>query len=136
MRISTRIARLAFAVAAVVLAAGAVQAESPAPPAKLRYACTTTMRYLPSPMGCRGGIPADTESAIIEFDLAAKTWNVPGEDSSGKLDVLGNSLILQQWGGREGRDATLDRSSGTFDYHTQSGCLVESETGTCQPAPP
>ncbi|WP_029922712.1 hypothetical protein [Nevskia soli] len=49
----------------------------------------------------------------------------------------GNSITLLQRGGQKGRDAGIDRSSGAFSQHFQSGCLVETQGGNCKlvPAP-
>jgi hypothetical protein len=108
-----------------LLLCGAAQAQN-----VLHYRCNTVMKYGPTPCPSRGVPPVDDESDI-DIDLDKKVWSFG--DAGGGIESQGNSITLLQWGSRKGRDATIDRSTGAFSYQTQSGCLVENQTGTCQP---
>jgi hypothetical protein len=120
----------AFRFRAGLLALGALLAAATAaaePP--LRYQCATTLKFGPS--HCPGTIPPMHDSAKVEIDFERKIWK--SDHIVGPIEVDGNVVTLKKWGaGMEGRDATLDRASGEFNYHHESGCLVETQTGSCQ----
>lgn len=100
--------------------------------APLHYQCNTVMRYEPGP-DCKGGVPPAEDEADLQIDAEQKTWS--SGRFSGALEGSGNVLTLKQWGLREGRDATFDRSSGAFEYRFRSGCLAQHQTGSCKPLP-
>jgi len=114
---------LLLALGAVLLCGGARAQDT------LRYRCTTVMNYGPS----HAGVPPAQDESDIVIDLPKKLWSFG--NAGGAIDSQGSRMTLMQWGGQKGRDATIDRSSGAFSYHFQSGCLVENETGSCQPLP-
>lgn len=107
---------------------GLAQAEGP-----LRYQCKTTLAFGPS--HCPGTIAPIHEQSTVEIDLERKIWK--SDHIVGPIESDGSGVItLKNWGaGMAGRDATLDRNSGEFNYHFESGCLVEHQTGNCQPPP-
>jgi len=112
-----------LALGAVLLSAAAA-AEPP-----LRYQCATVMKFGPGP--CPGSIPPIQDSARVEVDLERRIWK--SGPVVGPIEISGDVITLKKWGaGMEGRDATLDRSSGSFNYHHESGCLVETQSGNCQ----
>jgi len=112
-----------LALGALLLCAGAQAQDT------LHYRCTTVMNYGPS--RCLANVPPAQDESDIDIDLAKKVWSF-GE-AGGSIESQGNSITLMQWGGQKGRDATIDRSSGAFSYHFQNACLVENESGACQP---
>jgi hypothetical protein len=116
---------LLLASAALFPAAGA-QADGP-----LHYQCSTVMHYGPGP--CQASVPPAVDESDVEIDLDRKTWK--SGISNGPAQGEGNSITLLQWGGQKGRDASIDRGSGAFSYHFQSGCLVENQGGNCKLAP-
>src|SRR5882757_7724253 len=116
---------LLVASAALFTAAGA-QADGP-----LHYQCSTVMHYGPGP--CQASVPPAVDESDVEIDLDRKTWKAG--ISNGPAQGDSNSITLLQWGGQKGRDASIDRSSGAFSYHFQSGCLVENQSGSCKLAP-
>jgi hypothetical protein len=112
-----------FALGAALFSAAAA-AEPP-----LRYQCVTTLTFGPS--HCPGTIPPMHDSAKVEIDLERQIWK--SDHIVGPIEVSGNVITLKKWGaGMEGRDATLDRDSGEFNYHHESGCLIETQSGSCQ----
>lgn len=115
---------------AVLLALGASlcgAAAAAEPP--LSYQCSTTLKFGPS--HCPGTIPPMQDNARLDIDLERKLWKF--ERMVGPIEAQGNVLTLKRWGaGMEGRDATFDRGSGDFNFHYESGCLVETQTGNCQ----
>jgi len=120
-----------FALGALLL--NAAQAAEP----PLHYQCVTTLKFGPS--HCPGTIPPMQDSARLEIDFERKLWK--SGPVVGPIETQGSVITLKKWGaGMEGRDATFDRSSGEFNYHHESGCLVETQTGSCQaiadPQPP
>ena len=115
-----------FALTALALCATA-QADAP-----LRYQCNTILAFGPS--HCPGSIAPMHENATVEIDLERKLWK--SDHMVGPIESEGSVVTLKKWGaGMAGRDATIDRSSGEFNFHLESGCLVEHQTGTCQPVP-
>lgn len=98
----------------------------------LHYQCSTVMNYGPSP--CRGAVPPAQDEAALDLDPQHHLWR--SSHNSGVLDSNASTFTLKQWGLRPGRDATLDRASGAFAYHFESGCLVQHQTGSCQPRQP
>jgi hypothetical protein len=115
---------------AVLLALGASLCGAGAaaePP--LSYQCSTSH--------CTGTIPPMQDNARLDIDLERKLWKF--EHMVGPIEAQGDVLTLKKWGaGMEGRDATFNRSSGEFNFHYESGCLVETQSGSCQlvAAPP
>jgi hypothetical protein len=113
-----------FALCALACCAGAA-ADPPQ-----SYQCSTTLTFGPS--HCPGTIPPMQDHSKIEIDLERKLWK--SDHLIGPIETQGSIVTLKKWGaGMEGRDATLDRASGEFNYHHESGCLVETQTGSCQP---
>jgi len=71
---------------------------------------------------------------MVEIDLERNLWK--SDHMVGPVEASANIFTLRKWGGgMVGRDATIDRGSGEFNFHFQSGCLVENQTGNCQSAP-
>lgn len=118
-----RPARLKLLLLAALLC-GAARADE-----VLHYQCSTVMNYGPSP--CRGAVAPAQDEAALDLDLEHHLWR--SSRTSGALESSGNTFTLKQWGLRPGRDATLDRASGAFAYHFESGCLVQHQTGSCEP---
>jgi len=115
-----------IALAALSLCA-ASQADGP-----IRYQCSTTLAFGPS--RCPGTIAPTQDNSTVEIDLERNLWK--SDQMAGQIEAAGPVITLKKWGGgMEGRDATIDRGSGAFNFHFQSGCLVENQTGNCQPAP-
>jgi hypothetical protein len=118
--------RPAIALAALSLCA-ATQADGP-----IRYQCSTTLAFGPS--RCPGTIAPIQDNSTVEIDLERNLWK--SDQMAGQIEAAGPVITLKKWGGgMEGRDVTIDRGSGAFNFHFQSGCLVENQTGNCQPAP-
>ena len=114
------------ALAALALCASA-QADGP-----LRYQCSTTLVFGPS--RCSGSIAPEQETTMVEIDPERNLWKSDG--MGGTVETANGVFTLKKWGGgMVGRDATIDRASGAFNFHFQSSCLVENQTGSCQPAP-
>lgn len=119
--------RILLALATLALCTTA-RAEAP-----LRYQCVTTLAFGPS--HCPGVIAPMHEKGALEIDLERKLWKY--DHLTGPIESEGSVVTLKKWGaGMAGRDATIDRSSGEFNFHLESGCLVEHQTGTCEPIPP
>lgn len=97
----------------------------------LRYQCDTVMTFGPGP--CKGSVAPAQDQATLQLDPDRGTWS--SGNLGGALERTGDTFILRQWGAREGRDATLNRASGAFDYRFESGCLVQHQTGTCKAGP-
>jgi hypothetical protein len=127
--IASALPRLALLCACASLCGG-VQAQAQSNEV-LRLRCTTVMNYGPSP--CHAPVPPAQDESDITIDLPKKLWSFG--NAGGAIQAEGNNITLMQWGGQKGRDALIDRASGAFSYHFQSGCLVENETGSCAPAP-
>jgi len=118
---------LRFLAGLLALGAQLLAAAAAEPP--LHYQCVTTLKFGPS--HCPGTIPPMQDSARLEIDLDRKIWK--SDHIVGPVEVEGSVVTLKKWGaGMEGRDATFDRGSGEFSYHHESGCLVETQTGSCQ----
>ena len=114
----------------ILLALCALASRAGAEP-PLHYQCSTTMSFGPS--HCPGTIPSMQDHSRLELDFEHKLWKA--DRLVGPIDTDGDVVTLHNWGaGMVGRDATLNRGSGAFNYHHESGCLVETQTGTCQPA--
>src|SRR5207253_2993638 len=111
---------------ALLLFGTAARADPP-----LRYRCDTVMTYGPGP--CRGAVAPAQDQTTLEIDLQRGAWS--SGSLGGAVDGKGSVLTLRQWGARSGRDATLDRASGAFEYRFQSGCLVQHQAGTCTLTP-
>jgi hypothetical protein len=110
-----------------VLLSAAAAAEPP-----LHYQCVTTLKFGPS--HCPGNIPPMHDSARLEIDFERNIWK--SDRIVGPIEVAGDVITLKKWGaGMEGRDATFNRGSGEFLYHHESGCLVETQSGSCEPLP-
>lgn len=114
-----------LAASILALCSGA-RAESP-----LHYQCDTVLTYGPGP--CKGSVPAAQDQSSLDIDLDRNTWS--SGNAGGAAESSGKVITLRQWGARAGRDATLDRASGAFEYRYQSGCLVQHQAGTCKAQP-
>lgn len=111
--------------AAALAASAAVHAQT-----TQRYACAIATGFGPS--SCRGSIPPSTDSVSIDLDLQHHLWRLSDGSLDGPADVSDNSIALRRWGGRDGRDARIDRGSGAFSYQVKSDCLVETQSGSCR----
>lgn len=111
--------------AAALAASAAVHAQT-----TQRYACSIATGF--GPNDCRGSIAPSTDSVSIDLDLQHHLWRLSDGSLDGPADISDNSIALRRWGGREGRDARIDRGSGAFSYQVRSDCLVETQSGNCR----
>ncbi len=128
MKASLRMQSFRPLLAASALACcAAAQAQS-----QLHFKCNTTMTFGPS--HCPGTIAPIQDHSPLDIDLEQKVWR--SDHMTGPITTDGKLITLQKWGaGTAGRDATLDSSTGAFNYHLESGCLVETQTGVCEAVP-
>ena len=94
------------------------------------YACSVAIEF--GPNSCRGSIPQSTDSVSIDVDLQHHLWHLSDGSLEGPAEVSGSAVLLRGWGGRDGRDARIDRGSGVFSYQVKSDCLVETQSGNCR----
>jgi hypothetical protein len=112
-----------------LLGAAALAAAAAAPAQTLHYACSVAVHFEPG--GCRGSISQSTDTVPLDVDLDHHLWRLADGSLDGPAEISDGGIVLQRWGGRDGRDAHIDRGSGAFTYQVKSDCLVETQAGSC-----
>lgn len=113
-----------------LLGAAALAASAAAQAQTLHYACSIAVKF--DPGGCRGSISRSTDTVPVDVDLDRHLWRLADGSLDGPAEVSDSGILLRQWGGRDGRDARIDRGSGEFSYQVKSDCLVETQAGSCK----
>ena len=99
-----------------------------------RYACSIAVQF--GPNSCHGSIAPSTDAVSIDVDPEHHLWRLSDGSLDGPAEVSDSGIVLRRWGGRDGRDARIDRASGAFSYQVKSDCLVETQSGSCKMVSP
>jgi hypothetical protein len=115
--------RLLGAAALAISAAAHAQAAQ-------HYACSIAIQF--GPNSCHGAVAPSTDTVSIDLDPQHQLWRLSDGSLDGPAEVSDSGILLKRWGGRDGRDAHIDRASGAFSYQVKSDCLVETQSGICK----